>query len=238
MSQYPVKALLISVGEKVETVVSTVNRLRPECLAFFSSEDERARIDREIIPKIEQPPRQWDQIMTPDPKDLNKCCQVLLKDLPGLIRRWSVEPSQMTVDYTGGTRTMAVALSLCTIHYASHYHYSGDAVKEEALQLSNPWDEIAAEERKTAADPFNRSQYRQAAAHFQKIERRVSGSHIPFYKALFNPLPAGCSKTFGCTLLVFPISHFPEEGHPLRRLSPLQFTSGGSQAAGAEGTGL
>lgn len=196
MTQQNVKALLISVGGSPDPVVFSINRLRPECLCFFASEETKNIIDVGIIPKMEQPPKRWDQIITPNAEDLLKCCQALLKDLPGLLHRWGVEPSELTVDYTGGTKTMSAALALCTIDRASSFHYVGGKERskggvgivvggqEEAIYQVNPWDELAVRERKEAGIVFNRARYRQAADLFEKIEKRVSGGMKPFYKAL------------------------------------------------------
>lgn len=195
MSQPSVKALLISVGGSPEPIIFTINRLRPECLCFFASEGTKASIDQEIIPKIEQSAKRWDQIVTPDPEDLKKCCEVLMKDLPGLLRRWEVDPSQVVVDYTGGTKTMSAALVLCTIEHSSNYHYVGGQQRskggtgvvisgqERSLYQVNPWDELVVKERREAAIVFNRARYTQAADLFLSMEQRVSGSFKPLYKA-------------------------------------------------------
>ena len=186
MSQQTIKALLISVGKGIEPVIWTINRLRPECLCFFTSEEDKHIIDREIVPKLEQPPRQWDQMVTPDADDLIKCCQVLVKDLSRLLSRWDVDPSQLVVDYAGGTRVMSAALMLCSINHSSVYRYVTAEGKEQDIPHVNPWDELVIEERKQAAAHFNRARYREAADYFLKIQQRVSGGQKPLYKALAN----------------------------------------------------
>lgn len=196
MSQSSVKALLVSVGGDLAPTIFAINRLRPEALCFFVSASDQGKIDREIIPKIEQPPRQWDQIVTPDPEDLLQCCRILLREIPGLVSRWGVEPSQFTIDHSGGTKTMAAALALCAVDVASSYHLL--ASKEEAkggadvtvggegrvLYEGNLWDELSAVWRREAAAAFNQARYREAADLFRKIEKRVSGGAKPLYKAL------------------------------------------------------
>ncbi len=87
MPQSSVKALLVSAGGDLAPTIFAINRLRPEALCFFVAEARQGEIDREIIPKIEQPPRQWDQIVTPDPEDLSQCCRVLLCEVSGLVSR-------------------------------------------------------------------------------------------------------------------------------------------------------
>jgi CRISPR-associated protein (TIGR02710 family) len=196
MSQSSVKAVLISVGGDLAPTIFSINRLRPEALCFFVAEARQREIDREMIPKIEQPPRQWDQIVTPDPEDLVQCCRALLREMPGLISRWGIEPSQLAIDYSGGTKTMAVALALCAAEVSSSFH--GVVSKEEAkggtevsvsgearaIYQGNPWDELAASGRREAAAVFNQARYHEAADLFRKIEKRVSGGTKPLYKSL------------------------------------------------------
>ncbi len=182
MAQQPVKALIISVGDNPESVVLTINSLQPECLCFFVSEDNKGIIDGQIIPKITIPPKRWDQITTSDPEDLKKSCSSLVSGLQGLLGRWGVEPSQLTVDYTGGTKTMSAALLLCTIDASSSYYFTGG--REQEVYQGNLWDELVLMERREAAITFNKGRYQQAAFLFQRIEGRVSGGSKPLYKAL------------------------------------------------------
>ncbi|MDC4225889.1 MAG: TIGR02710 family CRISPR-associated CARF protein [Candidatus Manganitrophus sp.] len=196
MSQSSVKALLVSAGGDLAPTIFVVNRLRPEALCFFVAEAQQGGIDREIIPKIEQPPRQWDQIVTPDPEDLQQCCRLLLRDLPGLVSRWGIEPSQLTIDYSGGTKTMAAALALCAAELSSSFHVvvskeqakggteAAIGAETRAVYQGNPWDELAASGRREAAAAFNQARYREAADLFRKIEKRVSGGAKPLYKSL------------------------------------------------------
>jgi CRISPR-associated protein (TIGR02710 family) len=186
MAQQAVKVLLICVGGSLEPVIFTINKLRPDCLCFFATEVDKGIIDQEIVPKIEQPPRQWDQIITPDSDDLLKCCQVLLKDLQVILKRWGADPSQVVVDYTGGSKTMSAALMLCTVDYSSNYQCVGGEGKEEAVRHVNPWDELAIKGRRESAIIFNRALYQQAADSFSNIQQKVSGSSKPLYKALAN----------------------------------------------------
>lgn len=182
MAQQPVKALIISVGDNPESVVLTINSLQPECLCFFVSEDSKGTIDGQIIPKITIPPKRWDQITTSDPEDLKKCCSSLVSGLQGLLGRWGVDPSQLTVDYTGGTKTMSAALLLCTIDASSSYHFTDNM--EQKVYQGNLWDELVLMERREAAITFNKGRYQQAAFIFQRIEGRVSGGSKPLYRAL------------------------------------------------------
>ena len=184
MAEQSVKALIISVGDNPDTVATTINCLQPECLCFFVSEDNKGIIDGQIIPKITMPPKRWDQITTSDPEDLKKCCASLVSGLQGLLGRWGVEPSQLTVDYTGGTKTMSAALILCTIDASSSFHYTSG--REQEVYQGNLWDELVLMERRAAAITFNKGRYQQAVFIFQRIEKRVSGGSKPLYKPLVD----------------------------------------------------
>lgn len=198
MSQSTVKALIVSVGGEPAPTIAAINLLRPEALCFFVSETDRGAIDREIIPKIERAPQQWDQVVTPDPENLSFCCRALLQNLPGLISRWGVEPSLWGIDYSGGTKTMAAALVLCAADAAASYHLvvSKEHAKggtdvtlgtETRLQYQgNVWDELATRARRDAAEAFNQARYRGAADLFRKIGNRVSGGAKPLYKGLVD----------------------------------------------------
>jgi len=52
---------------------------------------------------------------------------VLSTKLPEILKKWKVEPNHLVVDYTGGTKTMSVALALATIDNSSLYTYIGGA---------------------------------------------------------------------------------------------------------------
>jgi len=77
MSQSSVKALLISVGGDLAPTIFAINRLRPEALCFFVAEAQQGGIDREIIPKIEQPPGNGIRLSPPTRKifcSVAACC--------------------------------------------------------------------------------------------------------------------------------------------------------------------
>ena len=182
-----VKALIISVGEKVEPVIASVNQLRPENLCFFVSDQHQGSINQEIIPRMEQPALQWDQITTSDPNDLLICCQVLARKVSKILKRWQVEPSEVVVDYSEGAKPLSTALVLSTVNFSSNYYYlkEGSEPNTPGNQV-NPWDELAVGARIEAARFFNRGGFYQAADLFGTIEKRVSGRNKPFYKALVN----------------------------------------------------
>jgi CRISPR-associated protein (TIGR02710 family) len=183
MTEQNVKALILSVGNSDEAAVSAINRLNPECVCFFVSEAGKEAVDKAIIPKINRPPSQWDQIVTPDPDDFQKCCHVLTAGIPAMMARWQAEPSQVVVDTASGPAIMASALILCSIEFASGYQTSVAPSGAEPRR-ANPWDELATSAQREAARAFNLSRFRGASDQFARIQSRVSGGGKPLYKAL------------------------------------------------------
>ena len=170
------KALLISVGESPEPVIDTIHGLRPDCLCFFASEEARAMINNDIIPKLRERPPWMAEIVTGDVNDLLACYKAITGKWEELQKNWRLEPGDWTVDYTCGTKPMAAALVLATVEDSSGYRYTGRQI--------NPWDELAIRERHEAAILFGRGRYSQVAEIFLRVARRVSGGEKHLYKAL------------------------------------------------------
>ena len=170
------KALLISVGESPEPVIDTIHELRPECLCFFASEEARAMINNDIIPKLRERPPWMAEIVTGDANDLLTCYKAITGKWTELQKNWRLEPGDWTVDYTCGTKPMVAALVLATVEDSSGYRYTGRQI--------NPWDELAIRERHEAAILFGRGRYSQVAEIFLRVARRVSGGEKHLYKAL------------------------------------------------------
>ncbi|MBI5406385.1 MAG: TIGR02710 family CRISPR-associated protein [Nitrospirae bacterium] len=170
------KALLISVSENAEQVISAIHELKPECLCFFAAEESRAMINNDIIPKLKERPPWMAEIVTGDANDLLVCYKAITGKWEELQKNWRLEPGDWTVDYTGGTKPMVAALVLATVEDSSGYRYTGRQI--------NPWDELAIRERHEAAILFGRGRYSQVAEIFSHVARRVSGGEKHLYKAL------------------------------------------------------
>lgn len=172
------KALLITVSGNPEQVINTINELKPECLCFFAPEQARAMINNDIIPKLQERPPWMAEIVAGDVHDLLACYKAITGKWGELQKNWRLEPGDWTVDYTEGTRPMAVALVLATADDSSGYRYAGRQI--------NPWDELAVRERHEAAVLFGRGRYSQTAEIFSHLAKRVSGGEKHLYKALVD----------------------------------------------------
>jgi len=190
------KAILVSLGGTPAPIVFSLNHQRPDYICFFVSEETRDSIYKDILPGLDFAYRNYDWITTQSAESLSDCYHVLATKLPEILKKWKVAPKNLVVDYTGGTKTMSVALALATIANSSHYTYIGGAErtkegvgvvingKEKMWYTDNPWDEMAVVERKEACLLFNRARYLAAAEIFSKTSERVSQVHKPFFEAM------------------------------------------------------
>lgn len=178
------RALLISIGENPESVIYSINDLKPECLCFFASEETRHIINDIILPQIQDRPAWMAEIITADAYDLLTCYRAITAKWTELQKNWRLEPGDWIVDYTGGTKPMVAALILATTNYSSGYRYvSSSDLSKDSRQL-NPWDELAVKERQEAALLFRRGRYSQVADIFRGLTQKVSGGEKQLYKVL------------------------------------------------------
>ena len=190
------KAIFISLGGTPAPLIHSLNHQKPDYICFFVSEESKSSIDKDIMPNLDFRPKNHDWIVTPSAESLSECFRVISKELPRILKRWEVAPKDLIVDYTGGTKTMSVALALATIESTSVFTYVGGIERtkegvgvvlngrERMWYLDNPWDEIAVLERKEAALLFNKARYSSAAEVFSRILEKVSESNRSFFQAL------------------------------------------------------
>lgn len=198
MPQLSPKAILVSVGGSPQPIIRSLNEQKPEYICFFTSEATKDSTEKDVLPNLSFKPRHWDWIVTPNAEGLSECYKEIVTKLPDILKKWHVKESELVVDYTGGTKTMSVAIALATIEWSSKYSYVGgverskDGVgivingKEKMLFLDNPWNEIALMDQRKACILFNKARYASALEVFAGVEEKVSGSHKPFFKALKN----------------------------------------------------
>jgi len=190
------KTLVVSVGGTPSPIIFALNKAKPDYICFFISEETKKMMEENILPGLRYQPRHHDWIMTPNPELLSECYGALMKFLPPMLEKWQVSPEEVCVDYTGGTKTMSAALVLATVERSCCYSYVGGSErskggvgvvldgKERMHFLENPWDQIAATERKEAAILFNRARYASASETLERCVRKVSLDHQPLFRTL------------------------------------------------------
>jgi len=192
----PVKALILAFTDAPALAAYVINRLQPELLCFFVTETAKAQVESAVQPLVQQMPKRWDWVVTPDPADVIACHQALSRTIHDLFRIWAVQVGEVVVDLTGATPAMAAALATASQTWTSRVislvdangRDEGDAIVIEGLAKQwlqgNPWDEAAVVVRREASDAFNQGSFRAAATLFHTLEARVSGGQKPLYRAL------------------------------------------------------
>lgn len=187
------RAVLISLGGSTAPVVYSLNQQRPECIVFFASAQSQPQV-LEVLRGLSFRPRVFEQVVVDSAEDLNACFVALRERLPAILRRWEVGWHELVVDYTGGTKTMSVALVLATVDRGVRYAYVGGGRRDKGglgtvisgqevlLQQLNPWDVLALEESRRICLLFNTARYRSALELVQQVGERVSRRRRPFYE--------------------------------------------------------
>ncbi|MDR4478541.1 MAG: TIGR02710 family CRISPR-associated CARF protein [Nitrospira sp.] len=192
----PVKALILAFTDAPTLAAYVINRLQPELLCFFVPEAAKAQVEEAVQPLVQQMPKRWDWVITPDPSDVMACHQALSRTIHDLFRNWSVQVGDVVVDLTGATPAMAAALAMVSQPWTSRVISLVDATgREEGETIAigertkqwlqgNPWDESAVVVRREASDAFNHGSFKAAATLFHTLEARVSGGQKPLHRAL------------------------------------------------------
>ncbi|MEO0114298.1 MAG: TIGR02710 family CRISPR-associated CARF protein [candidate division WOR-3 bacterium] len=189
------KAVLISVGGSQNPIIFSLKEQKPEYIIFFASSQSQEQIPQ-ILQQIGFTPKAFEQIVTPLAEDLNECYKTIKKNLTDIIERWKLNTEDIVVDFTGGTKTMSVALTLATIDLGFKYAYVGGTErnkeglgvvidgKEKILYSTNPWDVLAVEERKRVNTLFNTGRYKTCLEILDSALKKVSETQKPFYQML------------------------------------------------------
>ncbi len=197
ITQYQTKALLIAINKDTDSAVACINHLSPELLCFFLAESEKDTIESLVQPQIAKMPQRWDWILTPDPESFAQSHQAITKNLPEILKTWSVQPGELAVDFHTATPAMAAAVALAsglfTSKVAQLVKTDSPASESKTVMVggepktweeTNPWNDGAQYLRREASLLFNQGACSSAAKKFRQIEGLVSGSLKPLYHAL------------------------------------------------------
>ncbi len=187
------KALLISVGGSPSPIIKSINRFKPQYIIFFASKGSESMISQ-IRRNITYDYKADDKIVVNDGEDLTASYSVLREKLPEILKRWRIKPSQLLVDYTGGTKSMSAAMVLSTIDNCRKYIYIGGKKRtkqglgiviegeERTLILTNPWNRYAVELKKQATFLFNQCHFDICVQVLSKAEKMVDKSEKRYYR--------------------------------------------------------
>lgn len=171
------KAILASVGGTVAPIIYIIRQHKPEHLWFFCSYVSRANAEM-ILEEVKK-----DGDYSPNVRyieieqfeSLGPCYLELRKKIPELLKEHKVNPEEVLVDYTGGTKTMSAALVLAGMERFENFSYVGGKERsnnglgtvidgqEKWIYQQNPWQELAIREIERAIYLWNNYLFEAAA---------------------------------------------------------------------------
>lgn len=182
------EALIATVGGTPQPIIRTLIEHRPKYVCFLCSQDSIEMVAEiksgvKAALGLDEAPFQDFKVIVDDINDLVGCYQ-RAQECVRRIRQWEVRPEETVVDYTGGTKTMSVALGLATIANGYLFSYVGGRERtkgglgvvmdgaEEIRTGVSPWTLFAIEERQRIAQFFNRYQFIAALESTRELLRR------------------------------------------------------------------
>lgn len=190
------KALIITVGGTPQPLIKTILEHRPLFVCFLASHD-----SVEVIAKVKEGLGEFhirDRKVIVD--DVNDLVESYTKALQCVrhIEAENISPDDVIVDYTGGTKSMSVAVGLACISRGYRFSYVGGTERtkgglgvvvdgsEQIRTGLSPWALFAVEERRRVADLFNTYQFAAANSILQALVKRnvIPPADQALYQAL------------------------------------------------------
>jgi len=188
------KCLVISVGGTPEQCKKSIEYNQPEYVVFLCSEQtysSAGKIAAELMTK--EKIKDYERIITPDAEILSASYLSLVHELPDKLSRFGMTMEDITVDYTGGTKSMTAALVLATVKKCNSYSYIGGESrtkngtgivvdgKERVLFQDNPWNTAAINELPVIDTLFNKARYAALSERLEEISALMEGPIRIFY---------------------------------------------------------
>ncbi len=181
------KAILTSVGGSPAPIIHIIHQHKPEHLWFFCSYDSR-KIVEDILKEVKKDNDYFPNVRFIEVEQfetLGPCYLELRKKIPELLKEHRVNPEEVLVDYTGGTKTMSAALVLAAMERFYNFSYVGGKErlnnglgvvidgKERWIYQQNPWQEFAIRDIERAIYLWNNYLFEAAAKILWDISKKV-----------------------------------------------------------------
>jgi len=212
------RALLISIGGSPNPVLYSIEQLKPEHVWFFCSPNSKHEAQKvwdeirdpdteivrrrpeeaveaeKILGRIRAHPgfkrTNHDLLVVERFEELGACYETLRTSIQGLLTKWQVKPEDVTVDYTGGTKTMSAALVMAGLECFENFSYIGGLQRDKdglgviidgsqrALYQTNPWSNLAIRDVERARDLWNAAHFHAASQNLAHAALRVPQKHL------------------------------------------------------------
>lgn len=191
-------AMILSLGGSPEPLIKSITTHKPAFVCFLASQESLSQLG-EVLRGLSAAGHSvaHHTVVINDINDLVQCYTKAL-ECAQVLREREFTSDRVIVDYTGGTKTMSVALSLATLGQGFRFSYVGgtDRTKEglgqvisgtEFVQMSDgPWEIFSVEERKRIALHINNYQFPAALNQIEGLLAR--NSLLPPDRPLFKNL--------------------------------------------------
>lgn len=171
------KILFVSVGGSYQPIVKAIESLQPERTIFFCSSMSISQVIGEGTPCEqlqlgEQFDPEQDVLEVKNPDDFEECYKVLY-DKIHLLRQESSD-YQFMADYTGGTKTMSMALAMVSMDEGIHLYITTRATRDNIIKVEHgeftervPVSAIIAQRKCEQELPLFLANYNYAAADYE-----------------------------------------------------------------------
>ncbi|NPB09360.1 MAG: TIGR02710 family CRISPR-associated protein, partial [Thermodesulfobacteria bacterium] len=207
------KVLILTVGGSCDPLVNAIKNHQPDFVYFVCSKDSRQVVDGpgkpckrgdeglpSIVAQTGLPPERFRIVELSDPDELGLCYREIISTIKkDLSERFADEPLEIVANYTGGTKTMSVALSLAGLNADWDLEFNRgprtDLVKirgGDVPVLMDRWQVYACQQLKTIDGFWSRFYYAEA---MELASSMLKHPLSPELKALFQTVYT-CSKAF------------------------------------------
>jgi CRISPR-associated protein (TIGR02710 family) len=194
------KVMIMSIGGSPEPLKKSISEHCPEEVIFFASHDSVKMIG-EAVSECEKKPKTVCQI-TEDEHSLYESYKAARKCLDR-VKKMKIDPAEIMVDYTGGTKVMTASLVLATVGEPFKFNYVGGMQRtkegmgvvvdgsEKMFQEMSPWSVFAEEERRQIVILFNLRRYSAVIEIIDSLSQRKLPNEISFYFSFVRLLSEG-----------------------------------------------
>ncbi len=176
-----IKGLLITVGLTPEACIWAILKYVPENILWIVSATSIENIDkiRNLVEEKGGVIRHNSPLIIEDEYDLEKIYERFEKKIPVWVNDHNLQPSEVMVDITGGTKSMVAALVLYTANYFSNFAYSARRERDanEEIFAGNPLEASLTTHYKRWRRYSQATRYRLIAEEIDEVMKKLKDTH-------------------------------------------------------------
>lgn len=182
------EVMLVTVGGSLEPLIKSIQHYQPDTVYFIVSQQTVEHIAA-IKAGAAGCNFKHHTILLDDINEVTGCYETILRCTAGL-EKANLPREAVIADFTGGTKAISSALVLAAVTRGYPLSYTGGSNRSEGgtgkvesgaetfVQQVNPWEALAVEERKLAAEFFNHSRFEEACEVLSRAANKVDAPKI------------------------------------------------------------